>query len=137
MTSPIGETTPLPTPSEIADQYQLPIQRALIDFDPLQPVKQVIGGDPIDLSDIPTEPVKSLITPWAIVTIVAHKGDGQLIADVLAHPQSFIKNLALQYAEDYFNQGILDFALNALSNEQIRNIEVNTGHTINMSDQDL
>ena len=136
MTSPTDET-PLPTPSEIASQHQLPLQRALIDFDPLQPVKQVIGGDPIDLSDIPTEPVTSITTPWAIVTIVAHKGDGKLIADVLAHPHSFIKNLAIHYAEDYFNQGVMDFALNALSNEQIRNIEINTGKRINISDTDL
>ena len=103
------------------------ILRPLREFRSLPPISSI--SRPVDQQVRPTH---SLITPWAIVTIVAHKGDGQLIADVLAHPQSFIKNLALHYAEDYFNQGVLDFALNALSNEQIRNIEVNTGHTINM-----
>ena len=129
-TDPTDPEEPMSTPQEIASQHQLPIQRALIDFDPLQPVKQVIGADPINLSGIPTEPVSSLITPWAIVTITAHHGDGQLIADLLAQPRAPIKNLVINYAEHYFQQGIMDFALNAMSNEQIRNIQHNTGHRL-------
>ena len=68
------------TPEEIAQHYELPLQRALIDFDPYQTVKQVIGGGPMDLSDISMEPVKTLVAPWAIITIMAHEGDGQMIA---------------------------------------------------------
>ena len=97
---------------------------------------QVIPGDPIKLSYIPTEPVISIITPWAIVTIVAHKGDGQMVYDVLSLPNIFIKNLALQYAEHYLQESVMDFTLNAMSNEQIRNVEQNTGVNLPLDDQD-
>ena len=115
------------TPEEIAQHYELPLQRALIDFDPYQTVKQVIGGGPMDLSDISMEPVKTLVAPWAIITIMAHEGDGQMIADMLASPLVNVTGMVRDYAEDYFKNGVMDFSLNALSNEQIRNVERNTG----------
>ena len=38
-----------------------------------------------------------------------------------------VTGMVRDYAEDYFKNGVMDFSLNALSNEQIRNVERNTG----------
>ena len=45
------------------------------------PEQLVIGADPKDMTNIPTVPVKSVPTPWAVATIVAHEGEGQEVAD--------------------------------------------------------
>lgn len=39
-------------PQDISEILELPCQRALIDFDMFSVKKQIIGADPIDLSDI-------------------------------------------------------------------------------------
>ncbi len=71
-------------------------------------------------------PVKSVLTPWAVVTIVAHEEEGQDVADLLyAKPE--LVNLAAHHAEHYFSEGIMEFSLNALTDEQKRNVERNTG----------
>ena len=64
-------------PDELSQHHELPLQRALIDFDINPHELQVIGADPMDLSDLELEPVKSLITTWAVITIVAHRNEGR------------------------------------------------------------
>ncbi len=116
-------------PEELARQLGKPLQKALIDFDIHQPVKQIIGADPIDLTNIPTESVRSMLTGDAVITIVAHQGDGQNVADFLAERPDFL-TVALGYAQHYLPQGVHDFALNALSTEHIANAERATGKTL-------
>ena len=65
------------SPEQMAERLGLTIQYALIDFDIHDPTLQVIGGDPVDLSEIPHEPVKSIIPERGIITIVAHDGEGR------------------------------------------------------------
>ena len=72
-----------PSPEELAHSTRSLNQTVLIDFDFKSPEQLVIGADPEDLSAIPTEPVKSLVAPWAVITIVAHEGEGQDVADLL------------------------------------------------------
>ena len=43
------------SPEQMAERLGLTIQYALIDFDIHDPTLQVIGGDPVDLSEIPHE----------------------------------------------------------------------------------
>ena len=70
-----------------------------------------------------------MVAPWAVVTIVAHEGEGQEVADLLdAKPE--LVNLAAHHAEYYFQEGIMEFSLNALTDEQKRNVERNTGRRI-------
>ena len=114
------------TPEEISEILELPLQRALIDFDLQQPVKQVIGADPIDLTDIPTIPVKTLITAGAVFTIMAHPGSEQDVADVF-HARPEMAEWAASYAADYLEKGVMEFAFYALEEHQIRNVEHNTG----------
>jgi hypothetical protein len=38
-----------------------------------------------------------------------------------------LKNLALMYGEDYIEQGVTDFALNAMTARQVRNVERRAG----------
>ena len=52
------------SPEQMAERLGLTIQYALIDFDIHDPTLQIIGGDPVDLSEIPHEPVKSIILEW-------------------------------------------------------------------------
>ena len=114
-----------PSPEELADSTGARIQTVLIDFELKSPELLVIGADPEDLSGIPTVPVKSVITPWAVLTIVAHEEEGQDVADLLyAKPE--LVNLAAHHAEHYFQEGIMEFSLNALTDEQKRNVERNT-----------
>ena len=122
------DNTP-PTPEQIAEKHGLPLQRALIDFDITKNQKQVIGGDPIDLSQIPTEPVKSFITEESIVTISAHQGEGQAVADLLAD-NPFLHDQAVYYAKHYFDKNIMDFALNALDAQQLRNLQPKTNRDL-------
>ena len=65
-----------PSPKDLARSTESQTQTVLIDFDFKSPEQLVIGADPEDLSDIATVPVKSLIAPWAVITIVAHEGEG-------------------------------------------------------------
>ena len=118
-----------PSPEELADSTGARIQTVLIDFELKSPELLVIGADPEDLSKIPTVPVKSLLMPWAVVTIVAHEEEGQEVADLLADKPELV-NLAAHHAEYYFQEGIMEFSLNALTDEQKRNVERNTGHRL-------
>lgn len=122
-----------PTPEEMAQRFELPNQRALMDFDIKSSDLQVLGANPIDLSSIPNEPVKSLVTPWAVVTIVAHHGEEQEVADLMAEDPRLVQ-MVLHYAEHYHEQGENDFAINALTDEQIRNVERHTGRRIQQPD---
>ena len=115
-----------PTPEELARYYALPLQRALIDFDLNDPLCQVIGSDAVVLSAMPIVPVKSMVLPWAVVTIVAHAPEVQDVADMLASRLDFI-SVIRDHAEGYFENGVMDFAMNALTEQQQRNIERNVG----------
>ena len=118
-----------PSPDELANALASQVQTVLIDFELKSPELLVIGADPEDLSKIPTEPVKSLVAPWAVITIVAHEGEGQDVADLLAAKPELV-NLAAHHAEYYFQEGIMEFSLNALTDEQKRNVARNTGRRI-------
>ena len=87
-----------PSPEELARRTASQVQTVLIDFELKSPEELVIGADPEDLSGIPTVPVKSLMAPWAVVTIVAHEGEGQEVADLLAAKPELV-NLAAHHAE--------------------------------------
>ena len=82
-----------PSPEELARSTESQIQTVLIDFDFKSPEQLVIGADPEDLTNIPTVPVKSVLAPWAVVTIVAHEDEGQEVADLLAAKPELV-NLA-------------------------------------------
>ena len=114
------------SPDEIAREQGLPLMRALIDLDLGDPSQQLIGADPMDLSDIPMEPVKSLITPTSVITIMAHRGEGEAVAELLA-ARPDMSAMTIHYGEHYQEQGVMDFAFNALTQEQVRNVERNTG----------
>ena len=66
------------------------------------------------------------ITGEAIITIIAHANEEQEVADLLAQ-KPFLVQTAFAYATDYFKQGIMDVALNALTQEQIRTLEDHSG----------
>ena len=118
-----------PSPEELARRTESQVQTVLIDFELKSPEELVIGADPEDLTNIPTVPVKSLMAPWAVVTIVAHEGEGQEVADLLAAKPELV-NLAAHHAEHYFKEGIMEFSLNALTDEQKRNVQRNTGRRL-------
>ena len=124
-----------PSPEELALGTGSPTQTVLIDFDFKSPEQLVIGADPEDLSTIPTEPVKSLVAPWAVITIVAHEGEGQDVADLLYDKPELV-NLAAHHAEYYFQEGIMEFSLNALTDEQKRNVEHNTGRRLRGAEEE-
>ena len=70
-----------------------------------------------------------------MVTIVAHEEEGQDVADLLdAKPE--LVNLAAHYVEQYFKEGIMEFSLNALTDEQKRNVERNTGRRLRESEEE-
>ena len=114
------------SPDQLPNTSDTQVQTVLIDFDFRSPELLVIGGDPEDLSNIPTAPIKSLFTPWAVVTIVAHEEEAQDVANLLADQPELVQ-MAAHYAEHYFKEGIMELSLNALTGEQIRNFERNTG----------
>ena len=121
-------TTP-PSPEELAQAHGKPLQRALIDLDLRDPSRQVIGADPADLSGFDMEPVKSIMAPWAVITVMAHRGEGQTVADLLeARPG--LSGMVSDYGESYAKEGVMDFAFHAISEEQIRNVERGTGRRL-------
>ena len=114
------------SPEQMAERLGLTIQYALIDFDIHDPTMQVIGGDPVDLSEIPHEPVSSIILERGIITIVAHNGEGQEVADFLpAVP--WLSQVIVSYGEQYRDEGIMAFAMNAMTEEQIDRLERKVG----------
>ena len=117
------------SPEQMAERLGLTIQYTLIDFDIHDPTLQVIGGDPVDLSEIPHEPVKSIIPERGIITIVAHDGEGQEVADFLpAVP--WLSQVIVSYGEQYRDEGIMTFAMNAMTEEQIDRVERTVGRRI-------
>lgn len=120
--APPPPENPPPIPEEVSQYYEKPLQRALCDFDIVSSDLQVIGADPIDLSEIPMEAVKSVIAPWAVITIMAHAGEGQAVADLLASRPDLTRHI-VAYGQDYFAQNIMDFAMNALTDQQMRNVQ--------------
>ena len=114
------------SPEQMAERLGLTIQYALIDFDIHDPTMQVIGGDPVDLSEIPHEPIRSIILERGIITIVAHNGEGQEVADFLpAVP--WLSQVIVSYGEQYRDEGIMAFAMNAMTEEQIDRLERKVG----------
>ena len=75
------------------------------------------------------EPVKSLITPTSVITIMAHRGEGEAVAELLA-ARPDMSAMTIHYGEHYQEQGVMDFAFNALTQEQVRNVERNTGRKL-------
>ena len=119
------------SPENLARLMKIPLQRVLFDFGIHSPERQVLGGMLIDLSTVVTEDVRSMINDQTMITIAAHKGDGQKVADLLyQHPD--LITLAVSYAQSYRNESgrPIDCALYALSSEEMRNIERNTGHNL-------
>ena len=63
------------------------------------------------------------------------RGEGQDVADLLyAKPE--LVNLAAHHAEYYFQEGIMEFSLNALTDEQKRNVERNTGRRLRGAEEE-
>ena len=117
------------SPEQMAERLGLTIQYALIDFDIHDPTLQIIGGDPVDLSEIPHEPVRSIILERGIITIVAHDGEGQEMADFLpAVP--WLSQVIVSYGEQYRYEGIMAFAMNPMTEEQIDRVERTVGRRI-------
>ena len=117
------------SPEQMAERLGLTIQYALIDFDIHDPTLQIIGGDPVDLSEIPHEPVRSIILERGIITIVAHDGEGQEMADFLPSVP-WLSQVIVSYGEQYRDEGIMAFAMNAMTEEQIDRVERTVGRRI-------
>ena len=109
------------TPDEIVKKMNLPHQRALFDFDLSLRERTIIGADPADLSRTPMEPIHSIVSENAVITIMAHPGQEQMVADMLAHRPD-LKNLTMSYADAYLKDGVLDFAFHAHTQEETNNI---------------
>ena len=114
------------SPEEIADIVGLPLQRALIDFNPFSERLQTIGADPADLSGKETIAVKSIIGKVSVLTIVAYPGAEQDVADAFAQRPE-LSSWAASYGEDYLEQGVMEFAFRPLTGQEIRNIYRNRG----------
>ena len=114
------------SPEEIADIVGLPLQRALIDFNPFSERLQTIGADPADLSGKETIAVKTIIGEASVLTIVAHPGAEQDVANAFAQRPE-MSGWAASYGEDYLEQGVMEFAFRPLTGQEIRNIYRNRG----------
>ena len=125
-----GET---PSPQEFARSRNLPHQQALLNIDLRDPTLQVIGGDPVDLAGIDTQPVITLATHRTSVTVLAHQGEAQDVANLL-HRRPDIKKLIVHYAHSFLDEGVMTFAMNALTDRQMRNIEMRTGRPLSGQD---
>ena len=100
------------SPEEIADIVGLPLQRALIDFDPFSERLQTIGADPADLGGRETIAVKTIIGEASVLTIVAHPGAEQDVANAFAQRPE-MSGWAASYGEDYLEQGVMGVCLPA------------------------
>ena len=116
----------------------LPHHRVLFDFEPTSRRRDVLGGDPADLSDTPTEAVRSMITADSVLTIYANQGQGQDMADFLAIRTDLLQVVAA-YAQHYREEqerdrphlpGLSDFRLYPLTAQETANIQANTGRTL-------
>ena len=112
------------SPEEIADIVGLPLQRALIDFNPFSERLQTIGADPADLSGKETIAVKTIIGEASVLTIVAHPGAEQDVANAFAQRPE-MSGWVASYGEDYLKQGVMEFAFRPLTGQEIRNIYQN------------
>ena len=120
------------TPEEIAQYYELPLQKVLVDFDLNDTTQMVLGTDPInieELDSIPQEAVKTVICDFAVVTILAHKGDGQRLADIM-HNFPPLVSMVIDHATHYVADGVMAFSVNALTEKQIENVEINRRNKI-------
>ena len=112
------------TPEEIAQDHNAPLIKVLIDFDLNDPNQQILGAKPVDLADIPCEPVRSLIASDVVLTIVAHQGEEQDVANLLAVRQDLVTTI-LSYGQEEVSNGTLkDLAVYAINMEleEIREI---------------
>lgn len=119
----------VPSPEALTQQYDLPMMHALINFDLHDPEPQVLGCDPLDLSGIPTEPVKTIAIPGALVTIYAHQGEGQDVADLLSADPSLV-SMVQDHGEQYFYLGVISFDVHALTPHEIDNVRQRTGNVV-------
>ena len=115
------------TPEEMAGILGRPSQRGLFDFDILSDEKQVIGANPMDLTGIEMVAIKTFITEASVFTIMAHPDAAQTAANALSF-RTEMGPWAESYAHDYLEDGVMDFAFYALSDEEVRTVERNTGH---------
>ena len=110
------------TPEEIAEILELPLQKALIDFEMFSPVQEVIGADPMDLSGVDMVPVKSIVTKSSVLTIMAHPESAQDVANAFSWREDLV-GWVTSYGEGYMEDGVLEFAFYALSEEQLERLE--------------
>lgn len=118
-----------PSPEELARAHGLPLVRVLIDIDLADPLGQLIAGNPADLSEIPAVPVTSIILPQAIVTILAHQGEEEMVAELL-RVRPDMRGWAAHYAEHYLGEGVTELAMQAYTEEQIRELEQRLGRSL-------
>ena len=130
-TDPAGRADPAGDAKNTADGFSppenplsagLPWVRGLINFDLRDPLQQVLGSDPADLSETPVEAVRSIHTTGFTLTIFAHRGEGQDVANLLAARTDLV-GMITNHAEDYTSRGIDSFEVNALTGEQVRRVE--------------
>ena len=98
-----------------------PLQKVLMDLDLRDPGLQVIGGNPMEFDHIPTERVQSTIMEDRVVTIFAHEGEGQTVANLLA-ARPDIKDWVLRYADHYWPVGVTSFAMQAIPEENAEDV---------------
>ena len=137
MTTPKAQTTDTDADTDrdpgrsMAEEMGYIHQKALLDFNPRNPGKNVLGGDIADLALEDMEAVRSVGQDGVLLTIYARTGDGQDMAEFL-HAREDIINITVTYANDYrAKQGPdkpADFRMYPLSAEQKRSIEEATGH---------
>ena len=116
----------------MTEQNDLPHQDCLVDFDLGDPLTQVIGGDAMDFSDMETEPVLTLLFSTHSLTIHAHKGEGQTLADLMHHNPSF-KDWVVYYADEFRPKSVMSFAMRAHTDGALQ--RAGLGHLIGANDE--
>ena len=98
------------------------VQRVLIDFDLRDPTQQVIDSNPADLTDIPMQAVRTLYTQTLTITIYAHEGEGQDVAQLLEVKENIIW-MILTHGQMHADDGVADFTINALTDTQWEHLQ--------------
>ena len=93
-------------------------QRVLMDFDIRDPTKQVLDSRPCDLTGIPMEAVHTYFTKELTITVYAHEGDGQTVADLLA-ARPDLPQMIVGHAQLHAEAEIDAFSLVALTEEEV------------------
>ena len=93
-------------------------QKVLIDFDLRDPAPQVLDSHPTDLSGIPMEAVHTYFTPELTITVYAHDGDGQEVANLLAERPD-LPQMIIGHAQLHAESRIDSFSIIAISEKQL------------------